>query len=308
VTAPTRTPPRLLIAVAVVFVLVVAVTGAASLVSQGFRTTSEFTRTLTPQADRLTVHNDKGDVVLLPSRDGLVHVAAESQHGISEPRVSAESTGGGVVLAGSCDSDLAVECTVDFTVQVPASFAVQVQVGAGEVTAADLSGPLDVQATSSDVVLDNLSGPVSVRSESGPVLGRELRSDTVDVLADSGDVSVMLVGVPSSVQARSTRGDVEVVVPGTETYRISTAVPRGSTEIAVADDAGSTHAITASSDLGDVSVMPFLRGPRFVPFPPEPPQAPGAVQVFPGRGDGPQVPDAVRVFPEDADQPRKLPG
>jgi hypothetical protein len=301
VTAPTRTPPRLLIAVAVVFVLLVAVSGAVSLISQGFRTSSGFTRTLTPQADRLTVHNDKGDLVLLPSRDGLVHVVAESQYGITEPRLSAESTGDGVVVDGSCDSDLAIECTVDFTIQVPASFDVRVLLGGGQVTASDLSGALDVRATSGDVALDNLSGPVSVRSQAGTVTARELRSDTVDVFADAGDVSVLLVGVPSSVQARSTRGDVDIAVPATESYRIDTAVPRGSTEIGVADDAGSTHAITASSDLGDVTIWPIVRGPRFVPDAPDPDQ------IFPRDEYFPPLPRPVPVFP-GGDEPQRLPG
>jgi hypothetical protein len=294
VTAPVRTPPRLLVALAVVFVMVVAVSGAMSLIAQGFRSTSDFSRTLTPQADRLTMDNDRGDVLLLPSRDGLVHVLAESQHGISEPRVSAESTAGGVVLGASCDSDLAVECTVDFTVQVPAAFDVQVRTG-GEVSASDLAGAVDVNALSGDVRLDDLSGPVSVSSLSGRVDANGLRSDTVRVMAQAGDVEVAMAGVPTSMQVLAEGGDVDIAVPGTEEYRIEAAAG-GSTQLGVAEDVQSPHSIRATSRTGDVRVWPALRGgPRIKPIPPIPPDAPDApvrvfpepVRVFPGGGDGP---------------------
>jgi hypothetical protein len=305
VSAPTRTPPRLLVALAVVFVMVVAVAGAFSLMAQGFRSTSDFTRTLTPQAGLLSVHNEKGDVLLLPSRDGLVHVFADSQYGISEPRLSAESTEHGVVLDGSCESDLAVECTVDFTVQVPASFEVQVESGAGEIDATDLSGALTVRSTAGDVRLDDVSGPVSVVSGAGQVEANGLRGDTVDVVAGAGDVTVGMSSVPTAMRVRSDRGDVDIAVPATEEYRID-ATAAGSTELAVAEDPAAPHSITASSGIGDVRIWPALRGPRIFPAPPVPPQAPGAVQVFPGGADGPQR--AEPVFPADADRPQRLPG
>jgi hypothetical protein len=307
VTAPTRTQPRLLVALAVAFVLVVAVTGAFSLMAQGFRSTSDFTRTLTPKAGLLTVHNETGDVMLMPSRDGLVHVFADSQYGISEPRLSAESTDQGVVLDGSCDSDLAVECTVDFTVQVPASFEVQVQSGAGQVAATDLSGALTVRSTAGDVRLDDVSGAVSVVSGAGQVEANGLRGDTVDVVAGAGDVRVGMSTVPTSMRVRSDRGDVDIAVPATEEYRID-ATAAGSTELAVAEDPTSAHSITASSGIGDVRIWPALRGPRIFPAPPVPPRAPGAVPAFPGDEDGPQPPDVVRVFPGDGDRPQRLPG
>jgi hypothetical protein len=295
---PTQTPPRLLVAVAVAFVLLVAVTGAFSLVAQGFRSTTDFSRTLTPQADRLTVQNDRGEVLLLPSRDGLVHVFAESQHGVSDPRITAESTASGVVLGGSCNSDLAVECTVDFTVQVPASFDVQVQSGAGDVEVSDLTGSLAVRHVAGDVRLNDLSGPVSVTSESGRIEANGLRGDTVDVETGAGDVAVGMSSVPTTVRVVAERGDVDVAVPATTGYRIDASAD-GSTQLAVAEDPASTHSIRASSGTGDVRIWPALRdGPRIRPVPGfSPPDAP----------DAPDAPDIVRVFP-DGDARPVLPG
>jgi hypothetical protein len=298
VTAPVRRAPRLLVALAVVFVLVVATTGAFSLIAQGFRSTTDFTRTLTAQADKLTVHNDRGDVLLLPSRDGLVHVFAESQHGISEPQVDAESTARGVTLDGSCDSDLAIECTVDFTVQVPASFDVDVTVGAGSVTASDLAGQIWVGHLSGDVRLDDLSGPVSVTGDEGRVEANGLRSATVDVSNGSGDVQVEMAAVPTSMRVYSEQGDVQIAVPGTEEYRIEAAAA-GSTQIGVADDAMAPHSIRATSRSGDVVIWPALRGgPRIKPIKPIPPFPPGAP-------DAPErvFPAPVPVFPDGEDGP-----
>jgi putative adhesin len=274
VTAPARPTPRLLVALAVVFVLLVAGTGALSLVARGFRSSTDYSRTLTPLAERLSVHNLKGAVLLLPSTDDLVHVFAQSQHGLSDPQLSAESTPSGVVLDARCDSDLAIECAVDYTVQVPPSFQVRVETGSGEVTASNLTGGMSVQVGSGDVRLDDLAGPLDVHSRSGRVEAHGLRSDAVTVDAEYGDVEAELAGVPTEVRVRSQHGDVDVAVPGSERYRLDVGTPDGSTEVGVMIDATSSHLVTATSSSGDVRVRPSVQGPWRFPVPPDAPRPP----------------------------------
>lgn len=278
---PTRS--RLLVAAAVVLVLLVSGIGGFALLTEGFRTTDEYTNTLAAQTAQLTVDNEAGSVLLQPSTDALVHVYARAQHGAHEPRLTAESGIEGVTVGAECDDDLA-DCSVDYLVQVPPAFAIRVRAESGQVSASDLTGRLEVVVDSGDIRLDDLSGPLELHSGSGVVEAHGLRSSTVRVDSDAGDVDMELVAVPDVVEVRSGSGDLGIVVPGTGQYRLAVDSGDGSTAVGVAMDDTSTHSISASTGHGDVTVLPTGRAPKLVPFedgprPPDAPVPPRAVPV-----------------------------
>ena len=131
--------------------------------------------------------------------------------------------------------------------------------------------------------------------------GAPLWSALVDLASPHDEAALRERAEAALMAAIEAAEAVDIAVPGNTAYRVDTVVPHGSTVVGVSDDAGSAHVIRASSDLGDVTVLPYPRGPRFAPLPPEPP---GAVQVFPRPVDGPGVPGIVKIRPADGDQPQ----
>jgi hypothetical protein len=284
--AATR-PPRALVLAAVIFVLACTVPAAASLIAQGYRNTSQHIATLVPQAQRLTVRDVPGDVQLAPSIDGQVHVRALAEHGVEQPRYTEESTPAGVLLSVDCPDALAVGCSVDYTIEVPRSFAIRVEGGGGDLIARDLTGSMSVDRHWGETTLVDVAGPVTVRSQTGGVEAIGLRSDTVRVDTDSGDVQLELASAPSDTRVTSGYGDIDIIVPGDERYRVSADTPHGDTGLTVRTDPNSEHSIAAVSQAGDVDVrqvgdrsvrVPFPLRPdpdvRRGPEPPEPPDPP----------------------------------
>jgi hypothetical protein len=275
VSAPAPAAPnRALVAAAVVFVLVVVALGAATLIDQGFRSTSERSSALAVPAGQLTVRNAHGDVRLAPSPDGLVHVHTLAEHGLEAPELIEESTPTGLELGSRCTDSLAVECAVEYTIEVPPSFAVRVAAEAGDVEVRGLTGPLTVDSGSGDLHLLDLSGHLDVRTVAGEVEARRLRSGTVQLDTGFGDVRLELLTAPDSVRVRSEYGEVDITVPEAVPYRVQVDAGSGEQRISVPTDPTSARSITASSGAGDVSVQALFGDAPDAPLPPAPPEPP----------------------------------
>jgi putative adhesin len=288
--APVRRS-RALVLAAVAFVLLVTVPGAMTLVAQGYRSESQRSTELAAQADRLTVRDVPGDVRLLPSSDGLVHVRTQAQHGVGVPSYVEESTGSGVLLSVDCPDALAIECAVDYTIEVPAAFEVRVQDGGGDVIAEGLTGPLSVDRHYGDTRLVDVSGPVSVRSGNGDIDAFALLSPAVRLDTGGGDVELDMVAAPTSADVRTGYGDLTITVPGDQPYRVSADAQLGEELLGIAVDPSSTHAITAHSGGGDVRILQSLTGPQRVPLPPQAPRD----RPVPPAPPAPPVPPAAPV-------------
>ena len=268
-------PNRALVVAAVAFVLVVVGFGAATLVSQGFRSTTEHSSALAVAAGQLTVRNTRGDIRLVPSPDGLVHVHTLAEHGLQAPELIEESSPTGLELGSRCADALAVECSVEYTIEVPPSFAVRVAAEAGDVDVRGLTGPVTVDSGSGDVLLRDLSGRLDVRTSAGGVEARRLHSGTVQLDTGFGDVRVELLAVPDSVRVRSDHGQLDITVPDAEPYRVQVDAGSGEQRISVPTDPAAARSITASSGAGDIRVHAlFGDGPRALPPPPVPPEPP----------------------------------
>ncbi|WP_214406476.1 DUF4097 family beta strand repeat-containing protein [Pseudonocardia lacus] len=297
--APTR-PNRVLVLVAVVFVLLAVVPGAVSLIAQGYRSTTERTTALASDVEVLTVRNGIGDVELVPSPDDLVHVRTSAVHGLQPPELTEESTAGGVLLAARCEDALAIECAVDYAIEVPRDFAVRLELGSGDAAVHGLRGGLTLTTGTGDVQLTALSGPLTVRGDVGDVHATGIDSDAVTVRRTSGNVVVDLQTAPGAAQVRTEHGDVVLGLPGTERYRVESWALGGSTRVGVRTDASSAHAVTATSGGGDVLVRTSFPGSVVGPY--------GRVML---DGDGPQPvvlprpPDAP--LPPDAPEPPDAP-
>lgn len=260
VPAPPGPPPpasrRVLVALAVAFVLVVISAGVAQLMSEAVRGSSTKEAVIAAAAPYLQLSSNAGDVTLTASPDGAVHVRTDARYGLLAPELTEESTPAGVRLSAACRGFLGSGCQVDYTVAVPAGFAVTVTAGSGQVTAHDLTGRLEVDASSGDVVLSGVGGDVGVRAYGGDVTATGLRAGSVRAETSWGDVTLALAAPARSVLARTDRGDIDVGLPAGRSYRVDAASATGNRRVAVPTDAAADAAVTADTGSGDVSVHP----------------------------------------------------
>jgi hypothetical protein len=129
-------------------------------------------------------------------------------------------------------------CGVAYTVDVPYGVAVTVSTGAGAVT------------------LTSLAGTVSARADAGLVTAVDLRSPVASFKSDAGGVIATFSVAPRSLTAATNVGPITLTVPGTAGYRISTHTFVGTSTVTVRRSGTSAHSISASSDLGSISINP----------------------------------------------------
>jgi DUF4097 and DUF4098 domain-containing protein YvlB len=167
------------------------------------------------------------------------------------------------------DTDCGRNCSVAYDIEAPAGVTVR-----GEVTSGDLAldgvGATDVKLTSGDVMIRNATGAVRVQGTSGDItvldsVGTTIRTTSGDVRAmniagpvsaavTSGDVTIKLI-TAASVAARTTSGDVDVIVPP-GSYAV-TADSTGSGDqqvVGVVDDPKAKNTIEVSTSSGDATV------------------------------------------------------
>jgi hypothetical protein len=253
-TARTRSP--WIIGAAVLFVVGVLWVGVTQLVEDTFRGSSVREEVLDLSFARVELATDQGDVLITPSPDGRVHYRAESQFGLREPQITAESGPTGVRLGARCVSG-GGRCETTWTVAVPAAAAVTVDGWSGSVGVRDLTGPVDVE-TAGDVTLAGLGGEVTARTSYGEVIGTGLRTPSLTVSSRSADIDVTLVEAPRRVSLTSSdQGDIALAVPGTRPYRVDADHGLfGEERITIPHDPTADASLHATTTGGQVVVRP----------------------------------------------------
>lgn len=256
-------PRRLLVALAVVFVLVSVGIGGLNLAAGLLHSRSEHVSTFIPQSDRITVAVRAGSVVFSPSVDGNVHVTTSATFGGAPPQLDENATADGLVLDAQCADVPMVKCKVRYTIALPAAFAVQVRGGALDIYAADLTGPIRIDQDTGTITLNGVSGALDLHSNSGQVSGSNLLSPTVTTNTGSGNVTLDMAVVPTAVTVDGGTGDVSIAVPGEVGYQVSTSSGSGHTRVGVPRDPTSGHRIQAASLGGEIRITPHRRESRW---------------------------------------------
>lgn len=219
---------------AVAIAVMVASTGLATSLA---RTYDRTTTSADPGLAVLEVDIDAGTVDVVRGGDE-VEVVREVAGSWRAPETGAERLGDRLRLTGSCQpAFLQTECYTDYTVTVPDDVELVLSSSAGEIRVD--GGTAAVTATTSAGRID-LSG---------------LETDVVRASSSAGEVVVDFAEPPSSVDASTSTGRVEVVVPDDGTrYAVDAGSSVGNASVAVPRDADSQHRITARTSVGEVVV------------------------------------------------------
>lgn len=192
--------------------------------------------TVSARVTAVVINGGSGSVDVTGSARSTVSVSQQASYSKTPPAATHVLHGTTLTVSYSCP--VQVVCGVSYEVQVPLGVAVSVSTGAGAVT------------------LTSLAGTVSARADAGLVTAVDLRCAVATLKSNAGGVVATFSAAPRSLTATTNVGPITLTVPGSVAYRLSTHTFVGTSAVTVHRSSSSAHSISASSDLGSISINP----------------------------------------------------
>jgi DUF4097 and DUF4098 domain-containing protein YvlB len=208
---------------------------------------------------RVELDLDHGEIVLTPGEDDRVVIERRLEWSDDKPTIREAWVGDTLKITVRCaDSRLGTRsrCGVVYTMRVPADVAIDAQTRASRIDARDLSGSLRFTETSGDVRLTNTTGRVQVRTSSGRITMAGVRAAHLNVQTTSGDVDLRLAAAPDMLMVTTRTGNVDIAVPGDDTYNVTVQTSRGDKDVTVRQETAVEHTIAVTTSRGDVRIHP----------------------------------------------------
>jgi hypothetical protein len=220
--------------------------------------------------DAVTTVTTSGPVTVTGSATSSVAITATPHYQGRAPVLTSRVAGRTLTVTATCPQE--PHCQVALTVVLPARLAARAQAQQGNITARRLSGPVtattqqgDIDLTGvsgpvtattdqGDISLTGVSGPVTARTSQGQISGDGLAAKTATVSTEQGDIDLAFVVPPQSVTAITQQGSVDIRLPAAVAYRVSASTQLGSRSVTVPQSALATHAVTARTEVGSVTV------------------------------------------------------
>jgi hypothetical protein len=175
-----------------------------------------------------------GNVTVTGGSGPGVSVTQQVYYSKTPPTTTRTVSGKTLTVTYDCRAQLV--CGVAYTLAVPRSAAVRVTAGAGSVRLTGLAGSVTAKA---DVGLINATG---------------LTSASVSLTTRVGGISASFTAAPTAVQASANVGAITLHVPGTTSYKVAADARVGKTSVSAPQSASSGHDITATTDVGAITV------------------------------------------------------
>lgn len=202
----------------------------------GSHTAPASTFTVSAHVTTVVINGGAGSIDVTGSARNTVLVSQQSSYSKKAPTVTHTVSGSTLTLGYLCPSQLV--CSVSYTLHVPRGVTVRAGTQAGSVTLTSLAGPVTAQTDAGLITADSLTSPAAV------------------LKSNAGGIVATFTAAPGSVHASTNIGAITLNVPGTAAYKIDTHTYVGASIVTVRKDAASPHVITASSDLGSITISP----------------------------------------------------
>jgi hypothetical protein len=205
----------------------------------------------------LRVQGGSATIELRPGDGTEVTVDRESERKLfgSDPKESYDADDARLELnSGGCGF-LAFGCETKYVVTVPRDVQLTVENSSGKVVVSGFANGADVKTSSGDIEVHDVGGPLELRTSSGDVDADGLSASSVTTQTSSGGTSLDFTTAPQSIEAKSSSGDVSILIPsGEESYKVDTDTSSGDESANVRSDPNATRTITAKTSSGDVSI------------------------------------------------------
>lgn len=192
--------------------------------------------TISAHITTLVINGDSASIAVTGSNRRTILVSQQPYYSKKPPASTRRVSGSTLTLSYNCPAEAI--CGVTYNVQVPRGVAVQAGSPAGSIT------------------LTSLAGAVTAQTDAGLISATDLSSPTARLRSNAGGIVAAFSRVPDSVQASTNIGPISITVPGSASYKINTHTYVGTSNISVRKSASSPHVITASSDLGSITIGP----------------------------------------------------
>jgi hypothetical protein len=195
----------------------------------------ELTRTLDfGSVTSLVVNGGAGDVTVTGGTGSAAAVTEHLYYSRATPDTTQTNTAGTLTVGYSCP--IQVTCLAAYDITVPRASAVKVTTRAGAIRISDVTGS------------------VSASAGAGNVHATGIGSADASLTTLAGAINATFTAAPGSVTARSHAGSITIRVPASESYKITTQTIVGTTNVDVPRSDDSARTITASTDVGSITV------------------------------------------------------
>jgi hypothetical protein len=241
----------LLVAASLLAAVTLSSCGASTSNAQHSESVHESVKT---DAALLAVTISAGNIHLVPGPAGHVTLQGTvTYRGDRRPSLWWEKSSTRLALHSVCRSE-DQSCGYNYTFALPASTRVAASTNAGDMSAEGLTGPLKLGSAAGNVTLDHLSGATNVTDAAGNVTATHLREGSTDISEGGGNVYAEFTAAPSRVFIKDSTGNVDVLVPGSCRYHVSTTDTLGNVVTSIQDDPTSHRVISLSVGTGNVSL------------------------------------------------------
>ena len=210
-----------------------------------------------PEVQLIDVELHNGSLTLVGSPEATITVTAELTHGLHRAEQDVAVDGNRLVIRDTCQGPpfAAAFCGAEYTVRVPARLAAVVRSHNGSVLVSRIDGAVDAASGTGSIAVDRPVGDLRLRSSNGRVEATTVRSEEVEASSRNGQVSLAFAAPPEDVEATSTNGSGDIVLPDTDdAYRVEAASRHGSVDTPVRTDPSSPRTVVAESGNGSVTV------------------------------------------------------
>ncbi len=210
--------------------------GALGQVGAGAHSPPAASFTVATRVTAVVIGGGNGSVDVTGSARSTVSVSQQATYSDTPPKATHVVHGTTLTVSYTCPAQLV--CSVSYQVQVPRGVAVSVSTSAGAVTLTSLAGTLNVHASA------------------GLITAVDLRSPVATFKTNAGGVIATFAVPPRSLTAATNVGPISLTVPGSVAYRLTTHTFVGTSTVTVHRGSSPAHTISASSDLGSISISP----------------------------------------------------
>src|SRR5215831_6972799 len=198
---------------------------------------------------------DDADVRVTQTPGSQLLLTGTARYSLIRSTVTWHNTRSGVIVTPRCHF-VAGNCSFDFHAVVPGGKRAHMSTGSGNVTLANLSGPVSASTGSGDISGNAVSGAnVAVKTGSGNISITGLAGANVTAGTGSGDITLTFTEVPAHVRVSTGSGNVSLVLPrGNTLYQVNANTDSGGRVVTVPTSSASQHVITVSAGSGNITI------------------------------------------------------
>jgi hypothetical protein len=210
-----------------------------------------------PPATQLRIDTASAAFTLTPSPDSGIHISAHGSYTDIEPTIHTTTGGDTATITNTCaHPGLFRRCDLQVQLLLPTKLPVTADVGNGQLTARDLSGPLNLTTGNGIIQAVTTTGTLSLHTSNGTIRLTDSRSAHVTADTTNGAMNLAFAVPPVTLAAHSTNGAVDITVPGTNAYFITATTTNGSKHIDLPTDRSAPDSITATTTNGAIHINP----------------------------------------------------